>query len=110
MRLLEAMAQVAGQTPPAGDDGDALEVLEGLTAFAESFLWAGGSLSLEDLANLAPVELAALERAGKRLATFTAVRSGAAAHSPAGAAAILADLDGGATLNDLLTQEAVSGR
>lgn len=68
---------------------------EDLAVSAESFLRAGGSVSLSDWARLEIAEKKALLEAGERVRTTTIVKLAIALRGPAGVAEVLAPFDGG---------------
>lgn len=75
---------------------------------AADFLRAGGVVTIADWKDLEDVERAALVQAGGIVAAERAARIGAATQGPAGAAAVLAEADGGEALAQVQLRETVS--
>ena len=86
------------------DDFDDLRVAaakhdQPIAAEAYDFLRAGGSLSLSDWLALSDQSAAALVAAGNRIRVEQALRSGLAARSREGAAAVSSEVDGGRAMD-----------
>lgn len=79
-----------------------------LVEFSAEFLHAGGTITLQDMRTLAPVEFMALAAAGRRLRIEQAVRIGHASQGPLEAATALESVDGGAARDQILADVAVA--
>lgn len=76
---------------------------------AEAFLRAGGHWTPEAWLGLSPEERAATVSVGERVAAARAVAQGRATRGGLGEAEVMAQLDGGEALEDMVLEELVQG-